>query len=90
MSPSPRQSVRLRSVTSAQNTLLKDLRKAFTRSEPVDGYFAIEGFKLIEEAIRSGAKLGSVIFSETGAPRADRLLPQLNSRTEAVVKFLRR
>lgn len=85
MSPSSRPSARLRTVTSAQNALLKDVRKAFSRSEPVDGYFAIEGFKLIEEAIRSGLKLRAVVFSESGAQRADRLLPQLSAHTEAVV-----
>lgn len=81
----PRQSGRLRSVTSAQNTLLKDLRKAFARHEPVDGHFAIEGFKLIEEAIRSGARLRAVVFSEAGSIRADRLLPQLHAQTETLI-----
>ncbi len=85
MTPSSSQSARLRTVTSAQNALLKDLRKAFSRSEPVDGYFAIEGFKLIEEAIRSGLKLRAVVFSESGVQRADRLLPQLSAHAEAVV-----
>ena len=85
MSPASRQPARLRSVTSAQNALLKDFRKAFSRSEPVEGHFAIEGFKLVEEAIRSGLKLRAVVFSETGSLRAERLLPQLSSHTEAVV-----
>jgi RNA methyltransferase, TrmH family len=85
MSPGSRQSARLRSVTSAQNALLKDLRKAFSRSEPVGGDFAIEGFKLIEEAIRSGLKLRAVVFSETGSQRAERLLPQLSAHTETIV-----
>lgn len=85
MPPSPSQSARLRTVSSAQNALLKDLRKAFARSEPVEGYFAIEGFKLIEEAIRSGLKVRAVVFSESGAARAERLLPQLSAHTETVM-----
>jgi len=84
MTSAPGQSARLRTITSPQNALLKDLRKAFAKSEPVEGYFAVEGFKLIEEAIRSGAKLKAVVFSESGAQRADRLLPQLSAHTEAV------
>src|SRR4051812_3546986 len=83
--PGSRQSLRLRTVTSAQNALLKEMRKAFSRNEPVEGYFAIEGFKLIEEAIRSGAKLRAVVFSESGAARADRLLPQLHAQTETIM-----
>lgn len=78
------QSARLRTITSPQNALLKDLRRAFARSEPVAGYFAVEGFKLIEEAIRSGARLKAVVFSGSGAQRAERLVPQLGGHTEAV------
>lgn len=85
MSPDSRQSARLRTVTSPQNALLKDMRRALAKSEPIDGSFAVEGFKLVEEAIRSGAKLRAVVFSETGAQRADKLLPQLGAHTELVV-----
>ncbi|HUR36649.1 MAG TPA: RNA methyltransferase [Terriglobales bacterium] len=84
MSPNLRKSGQLRTVTSAQNALLKGMRKAFSRSEPVDGHFAVEGFKLIEEAIRSGLKLRAVVFSKSGTVRADRLLPQLSAHTEAL------
>ena len=85
MPSTSRQSARLRPITSAQNALLKDIRKAFAKSEPMEGAFAVEGFKLIEEAIRSGAKLRTVVFSETGAQRGDKLLPQLGAHTETVV-----
>ncbi|HUQ49092.1 MAG TPA: RNA methyltransferase [Terriglobales bacterium] len=83
----PRLSIahRLRPISSAQNPLVKDMRKAFTRSELIVDHCAIEGFKLIEEAIRSGLKVRTVIFSESGAKRADRLLPQLKSQTETAV-----
>lgn len=61
------------------------MRKAFSRSELLDDHCAIEGFKLIEEAIRSGLKVRTVIFSESGAKRAERLLPQLKAQTETLV-----
>lgn len=76
---------RLRPVTSRQNALLKDIRRAFHRSEPTeDGYIAVEGVRMIEEAIRSGLRLRAVVFSEAGVVRADRLLPQLKAQVETV------
>jgi len=82
--PQTSQSGRLRAIASAQNPLLKEMRKAFAQGESVDGHFAVEGFKLIEEALRSGMKLRAVVFSAAGAQRAERLLPQLGAHTEAV------
>lgn len=76
---------RLRSVSSPQNELLKKLRKAFASGELVEGAFAVEGAKLIEEAIRSGARIQAVVVSESGQARAERLLPQLGAHTEAVL-----
>jgi RNA methyltransferase, TrmH family len=85
MPQSPGQSARLRRVTSAQNALLKEMRKAFATGEAMAGAFPVEGFKLIEEAIRSGAKIRAVVFSESGVARAERLLQQLSSQAETVV-----
>lgn len=69
---------RLRPIASRQNALVKDLRKAFTHATPADdGSVAIEGVKLVEEAIRSGLRLRAVFFSESGRERANRLLPQI-------------
>ncbi|HUS20157.1 MAG TPA: RNA methyltransferase [Terriglobales bacterium] len=85
MFPASPQSGRLRTVTSAQNSLVKDFRKAFAAGALVDGAFAIEGMKLIEEAIRSGLKIRAVVFSESGAARAERLLPQLSAQAETIV-----
>jgi len=85
-SPSNPLPERLRPVASRQNALVKQLRHAFSRSEPAeDGSVAIEGFKLVEEAIRSGLRLRAVFFAESARERANRLLPQLGRATETIL-----
>ncbi len=77
---------RLRPIASHQNSLVKDLRKAFSQATPApDGTVAIEGVKLVEEAIRSGLRLRAVFFSESARERANRLLPQLGHATETIL-----
>lgn len=77
---------RLRRITSPQNALLKEIRASFRHAEPGDGEFcAIEGVKTIEEAIRSGLKFQAVIFSDSAARNADRVLGQLRASVETVV-----
>jgi TrmH family RNA methyltransferase len=77
---------RLRPVVGRHNQRLKELRLAFRRAEPTaHGECAIEGVKLIEEALRSSQHLESVFFSESARPLAERLLPQINARTETLV-----
>ena len=77
---------RLRRVTSRQNALVRDLRRAFSQAEPTEqGGVAIEGPRIIEEAIRSGLRFQAVFFSESGSAHAARLLPQISSHTEAVL-----
>jgi TrmH family RNA methyltransferase len=83
---SPKQSDRLRPITGRHNQKLKELRLAFRRGElTARGECAIEGVKLIEEALRSGQHLESVFFSESARPLAEKLLPQIGARTESVV-----
>ena len=78
--------LRLRSVASRQNALVKDLRKAFSQSEPTpDGAVAIAGVRILEEAIRSGLKFHASFFSESGRAHATRLLPQIPSHVEALL-----
>jgi len=80
------QTERLRSVAGRHNQRLKDLRLAFRRAElTAHGECAIEGVKLLEEALRSGLNLGTVFFSESARPLAEKLLPQINARTETLV-----
>src|SRR5581483_1444305 len=77
---------RLRLIEGRHNALVKDLRRAFGRSEPIsDGCVAIEGVRIIEEAIRSGLRFRAIFFSASAENRAQRLLPQLRSHVETVM-----
>ena len=77
---------RLRTITSRQNSLVKDLRRAFSHGEPTPGgALAIEGVRVLEEAIRSGLRFEAIIFSESGRDHATRLLPQISAHTEALL-----
>jgi len=79
-------SARLRRIEGRHNSLLKELRQAFSRGELTEsGECAIEGFRVIEEAIRSGLRFRAVFVSESGQPRAARLLPQIGSHVETVL-----
>jgi TrmH family RNA methyltransferase len=76
---------RLRRVTSRQNELVKDLRRAFTQNESSEGSLGVEGVRLMEEAIRSGLRFQAVFFSESGRAHATRLLPQIASQVEVLL-----
>ena len=77
---------RLRRIEGRHNALLKELRKAFSRGElTTSGECAVEGFRIVEEAVRSGLKLRAVFFSESAEPRAARLLPQIGAHVEALL-----
>jgi TrmH family RNA methyltransferase len=77
---------RLRPVAGRHNQRLKELRIAFRRAElTARGECAIEGVKLLEEALRSGQPPDTIFFSESARPLAERLLPQISARTEALV-----
>jgi TrmH family RNA methyltransferase len=80
------QTDRLRPVAGRHNQRLKELRFAFRRAElTAQGECAVEGVKLIEEALRSGLHLETVFFSESARPLAEKLLTQINARTETLV-----
>lgn len=77
---------RLRPISGRHNQRLKELRLAFRSAElTTKGECAIEGVKLLEEALRSGRHLEAVFFSEAARSLAEKLLPQINSRTETLV-----
>lgn len=79
-------STRLRRVEGKHNALVKELRQAFARGELTPtGECAIEGFRIIDEAIRSSLKFRAVFFSESGESRASRLLPQIGSHVETLL-----
>ncbi|HEX3742238.1 MAG TPA: RNA methyltransferase [Terriglobales bacterium] len=77
---------RLRRIEGRHNSLLKELRQAFSRGElTASGECAVEGFRVIEEAIRSGLRFRAVFVSESGQARAAKLLPQIKSQVETVL-----
>jgi TrmH family RNA methyltransferase len=77
---------RLRRIEGRHNPLVKQLRQAFSRSELTEaGDCAIEGLRILEEAIRSGLRFSSVFFRESAQDRADRLLPQIGAQVETLL-----
>lgn len=77
---------RLRRIEGRHNALVKELRGAFAHGELTsDGYCAIEGMRILEEAILSGLKFKAVFFSASAENRAERLLPQLGGHVETLL-----
>jgi TrmH family RNA methyltransferase len=86
LEPAPSAQQRLRRIEGHHNPLVKQLRQAFARSEPTEaGDCAIEGLRILEEAIRSGLRFSAVFFRESSQDRADRLLPQIGAQVETVL-----
>jgi RNA methyltransferase, TrmH family len=82
----PRTHPRLRRIEGRHNPLVKQLRQAFSRSELTDaGDCAIEGLRILEEAIRSGLRFSSVFFRESAPAAAERLLPQIGAQVETLL-----
>jgi TrmH family RNA methyltransferase len=77
---------RLRRIEGRHNPLVKQLRQAFSRAELTEGGdCAIEGLRIVEEAIRSGLRFGAVFFRESAQERAERLLPQIGAQVETLL-----
>jgi RNA methyltransferase, TrmH family len=77
---------RLRRIEGRHNPLVKQLRQGFSRSELTDaGDCAIEGLRILEEAIRSGLRFSAVFFRESAQDRAQRLLPQIGAQVETLL-----
>ena len=77
---------RLRRVEGRHNTLVKEIRRAFSRAELTEsGDCAIEGLRIVEEAIRSGLRFHAVFFSESAENQAQKLMPQLGAHVETAV-----
>jgi len=77
---------RLRRVEGRLNALVKELRRTFARGELTEsGACAIEGLRIVEEAIRSGLKFEAVFFSDEAEAKAERLLPQIGAHVETLV-----
>jgi TrmH family RNA methyltransferase len=77
---------RLRRIEGRHNALVKELRQAFAHAERTEsGECAIEGIRIVEEAIRSGLKFRAVFFRESAENVAEKLLPQIGSHVETLV-----
>lgn len=77
---------RLRKIEGRHNPLVKELRQAFAHGEPTaTGDCAIEGVRIVEEAIRSGLRFRAVFFRESAQNLAERLLPQIGSHVETLL-----
>jgi RNA methyltransferase, TrmH family len=86
ISESPNSQHRLRRIEGRHNALVKRLRFAFARAERTEeGDCAIEGSRIIEEAIRSGLRFSAVFFRESAQDRAERLLPQIGAHVETLL-----
>jgi TrmH family RNA methyltransferase len=82
----PQPNPRLRRIDGKQNALVKELRRAFARGELTsDGYCAMEGTRILEEAIRSGLRFRAAFFNESAATRSERLLSQLGAQVETLL-----
>jgi len=77
---------RLRRIEGRHNPLIKQLRQAFAHAElTAAGDCAIEGLRILEEAIRSGLRYSAVFFRESAQDRASRLLPQIGAQVETLL-----
>jgi TrmH family RNA methyltransferase len=77
---------RLRRIEGRHNALVKELRHAFAQSETTpEGYCAIEGWRVMEEAVRSGLKFRAVFFNSSAQAKAHRLLPQIAAHVETLL-----
>jgi TrmH family RNA methyltransferase len=77
--------IRLRPVSSRQNALVKQLRQGFSQGQAVDGLCAVEGARLIEEAIRSRLKVHALFVRESARSKAERILDQVSKRADLVL-----
>ena len=77
---------RLRRLEGHHNTLIKQLRQAFSRGKLTEtGDCAIEGLRIVEEAIRSHLRFSAIFFRESSQNLADRLLPQIGAHVATVL-----
>jgi TrmH family RNA methyltransferase len=77
---------RLRRIEGRHNALVKELRQAFARAERTEhGDCAIEGLRIMEEAIRSGLRFRAIFFKESAQNLAERLMPQIGTHVESLL-----
>src|SRR5215472_5943727 len=77
---------RLRRIDGRHNSLVKEVRHAFARAELTEsGDCAIEGVRIVEEAIRSSLRFKAVLFRQSAQNLAERLLPQIGAHVETLL-----
>jgi len=77
---------RLRRIEGRHNPLVKLLRQTFAGADCTsDGDCAVEGLRIVEEAIRSGLRFRAVFFRESEPDLAERLLPQIGAHVETLL-----
>jgi TrmH family RNA methyltransferase len=82
----PGASARLRKIEGRHNPLVKEVRQAFAKVELTEsGDCAIEGARIVEEAIRSSLRFKAVLFKQSAQNLAERLLPQIGSHVETLL-----
>lgn len=68
--------MRVETITSRGNPLVKMLRKAASRgAASADGFALAESPHLLEEALRAGVEIRGVFATEAARPKVERLLP---------------
>ncbi|MCS7025503.1 MAG: RNA methyltransferase [Bryobacteraceae bacterium] len=76
-----------RAITSARNTLLKELRRALARGGLTsDGYALAEGFHLLEEALQSRCELGGILAAQSALPKLEQRVEPLQGLRVTVVE----
>jgi TrmH family RNA methyltransferase len=77
---------RLRRIEGRHNAMAKEIRQAFAHAERTeDGYCAIDGLRIVDEAIRSGLKFRAILFKESAENLGQRLLPQIGANVETLL-----
>jgi len=77
---------RTREITSSSNSLVKVYRRALAEGTTRDGWLAVEGPFLVEEALAAApaVRTHSILISESGGAKFGQLLEQLSAEGEAV------
>jgi RNA methyltransferase, TrmH family len=77
---------RLRYVEGRHNPLVKQLRQAFSSGKLTDTKdCAIEGSRVVEEAIHSGLRFSAIFFREASVGIAEHFLPQIGTHVETLL-----
>ena len=77
---------RLRPIEGRHNALVKELRRAFSDGDlTAEGDCAIEGIRIIEEAVRSGLRFRAIFFRNSASNVSGRLLPQMAATVETLL-----